>query len=211
MDITPLLKSLEDSGVATAVRNSSYWFPSLEAIHVMALSLVLGTITVVDLRLLGVTSKGRSIERLSGELLKWTWAGFALAVLSGFVMFTTNARVYAHNTAFQIKLALLVLAGLNMLVFHVTSARTMPRWDRQAAPALGKAAAVLSLVLWIAIVAAGRVIGFTTTGQEAKEKAPPPASAVDFDQFLGGGGSDSPSSSSAPAPAAPPARPKTAN
>jgi hypothetical protein len=191
MDIAPWLKALEDSGLATAIRNSLYLFPSLEAVHVIALSLVLGTITVVDLRLLGLASRSRSAERISTEVLAWTWAGFALAALTGFVMFMTNARVYAHNTAFQIKLLLLALAGLNMLIFHVTSARTMARWDRQAAPPLGKAAAVLSLVLWIAVVAAGRVIGFTTTGQEAKEKAPPPASVTDFDQFLGGG-SDSP-------------------
>lgn len=202
MHITPWLKALEDSGLATTIRHSSYLFPFLEAVHVMALSLVLGTITVVDLRLLGLASKERSAERVSMELLAWTWAGFALAVLTGVVMFTTNARVYAHNTAFQIKLVLLALAGLNMLVFHLTSARTMSRWDRQAAPPLGKAAAVLSLALWIAVVFAGRVIGFTTTGQEAKEAAPPPPS-VNFDDFLSGGSSDSPPG--APASSAPPA------
>ena len=203
MDITPWLKALEDSGLATAIRNSSYWFPCLEALHVMSLSLVLGTITVVDLRMLGLTSKGRSAERVSMEVLKWTWGGFALAVLTGVVMFTTNARVYAHNTAFQIKLVLLALAGLNMVLFHLTAARSMSRWDRQSAPAIGKAAATLSLVLWVAIIFAGRVIGFTTTGQEAKEKAPPPASATDFDQFLGGG-SDSPPAAASPAPNPPP-------
>ena len=197
MDITPWLKALEDSGLATTIRNSLYLFPSLEAVHVMALSLVLGTITVVDLRLLGLASRSRSATRISTELLNWTWAGFALAALTGFVMFMTNARVYAHNTAFQIKLALLALAGLNMLIFHVTSARTMARWDRQAAPPLGKAAAVLSLILWIAVVGAGRVIGFTTTGQEAREKAPPP-STTNFDDFLSGGPSSAP-----PAPPAP--------
>jgi hypothetical protein len=204
MDITPWLKSLEDSGVATAIRGSSYLFPSLEAVHVIALSVVLGTITVVDLRLLGFASKSRSAERVSMEVLKWTWGGFALAVLSGFVMFMTNARVYAHNTAFLIKLVLLALAGLNMLVFHLTAARTMDRWDRQAAPPIGKASAILSLALWIAVVFAGRVIGFTTTGQEAKERAPPPASAADLDAFLAGDSSDSPPASSASAPASPP-------
>lgn len=207
MDITPWLKSLEDSGLATTIRNSAYLFPCLEALHVMALSLVLGTITVVDLRMLGLTSKERSAERVSMELLIWTWGGFAIAVLTGVIMFTTNARVYAHNTAFQIKMALLALAGLNMLMFHLTAARSMRRWDRQAAPAIGKACATASLVLWIAVVFAGRVIGFTTTGQEAKEQAPPPASATDFDQFLGGDPSDSAPAapSSAPPPASPPA------
>jgi hypothetical protein len=204
MDITPWLKSLEDSGLATTIRNSSYLFPSLEAVHVIALSVVLGTITVVDLRLVGLASKARSAERVSMEVLKWTWGGFALAVLTGFVMFMTNARVYAHNTAFLIKLALLALAGLNMLIFHLTAARTMDRWDREAAPAIGRTSAILSLVLWIAVVFAGRVIGFTTTGQEAKEQAPPPASADDLDAFLAGGSSDSPPASSASAPASPP-------
>ena len=147
MDITPWLKALEDSGLATAIRNSSYWFPCLEALHVMSLSLVLGTITVVDLRMLGLTSKGRSAERVSMEVLKWTWGGFALAVLTGVVMFTTNARVYANNTAFQIKLVLLVLAGLNMVdvppdrgpVSHVaagTGSRRRPSARRPRNPAL---------------------------------------------------------------------------
>src|ERR1700749_4388683 len=161
MDMTPWLKSLEDSGVATTIRNSSYWFPCLEAVHVMALSLMLGTITVVDLRLLGVASKGRSAGRVSSEVLKWTWAGFAVVALTGFTMFTTNARVYAHNTAFLIKLGLLAAAGINMLVFHLTADRTIDRWARQAAPPIGKAAAALSLFLWVAVVFAGRVVGFT--------------------------------------------------
>src|SRR5665213_832736 len=94
MDITPWLKALEDSGLATAIRNSLYDFPFLEAVHVMALSLVFGTITIVDLRLLGVASTGRSTVRVSSELLKWTWAAFGLVVLTGAIMFTTNARVY---------------------------------------------------------------------------------------------------------------------
>ena len=197
MDIMPWLKALEDSGLATTIRHSVYLFPFLEAAHVMALSLVFGTVIVVDLRLLGLASNGRSATRVSDELLKWTWAAFALVVLTGVVMFTTNARVYAHNTAFLIKMALLAVAGLNMLGFHLTSARSMHRWDRQAAPAMGKAAAALSLTLWIAIIFAGRVIGFTTTGAEAKEAAPPP-STTNFDDFLSGAPSSAP-----PAPPAP--------
>src|ERR1700761_3991723 len=145
MDITPFLKSLEDSGLATTIRNSAYWFPTLEAVHVMALGLMLGTITVVDLRLLGLASKERSAERVSTEVLTWTWAAFAVVALSGFTMFTTNARVYAHNTAFLIKLGLLAAAGINMAVFHLTAERTIDRWDHEAAPPIGKAAAVLSL------------------------------------------------------------------
>jgi hypothetical protein len=196
MDITPWLKALEDSGVATTIRNSAYLFPSLEAAHVLGLGLMLGTITVVDLRLLGLASKDRSAVRVSNEVLLWTWIAFGFVVLTGFTMFTTNARVYAHNTAFLIKLCLLAAAGINMMVFHLTAARSMRRWDRLAAPPIGKAAALLSLALWIGVVFAGRVVGFTTTGMQAKESAPPP-STTDFDDFLTGG----PSSGPPPAPA----------
>jgi len=198
MNITPWLKALEDSGVATTIRNSSYLFPSLEAVHVIGLGLMVGTITVVDLRLLGLASWSRSAERVSDEVLKWTWAAFALVALSGFTMFTTNARVYAHNTAFLIKLVLLVAAGLNMALFHLTAARSMHHWDRKAAPPIGKAAAILSLLLWVAVVFAGRVVGFTTTGQQAKEQAPPP-STTNFDDFLSGGASSAPPAAPAPA------------
>jgi hypothetical protein len=187
MDISIWLKWLEDTGFATGVRNSLYLFPLLEAVHVMALSLVFGTITVVDLRLLGVASRHRPFERLSGELLKWTWAAFALTALTGAMMFTTNARVYANNTAFRIKLVLLVLAGLNMMAFHLTAGRTTRLWNsRPSAPTSGRIAAGLSLTLWIAIIFAGRVIGFTTTGAQAKMAAPPP-STVNFDDFLTNG------------------------
>lgn len=191
MDLNAFLKALENSGLATGIRSSLYFFPFLEAVHVMALSLVFGSITIVDLRLLGVASTERSTVRVSSELLKWTWAAFTLVVLTGAIMFTTNARVYAHNTAFLIKMGLLALAGANMAAFHLTAARTMPEWDRQkAAPGIGKAAAGLSLLLWIAIVFAGRVVGFTTTGAQARETKPPPA--ADFSDFLGGPASGPP-------------------
>jgi hypothetical protein len=200
MDITPFLKSLEDSGLATTIRNSAYWFPTLEAIHVMALSVMLGTITVVDLRMLGFASKGRSATRVSSEVLKCTWAAFAVVAISGVIMFTTNARVYAHNTAFLIKLCLLAVAGINMVIFHATAERSISEWDRTAAPPIGKAATALSLALWIGVVFAGRVVGFTTTGQEAKQAAPPPPT-TNFDDFLTGGASSGPPAAPAPAPA----------
>jgi hypothetical protein len=185
MDLAARLKSLEDTGLASYIRHSLYVFPFLEAVHVMALAVVFGTVTIVDLRVLGLASTARPFQRVADELLRWTWAGFAVSVLTGATMFTTNARVYADNTAFRIKLVLLALAGLNMLIFHVTAGRTASRWEYgRSAPAIGRTAAALSIVLWMAIIFAGRVIGFTTTGMQAKETAPAPS--VNFDDFLGG-------------------------
>jgi uncharacterized membrane protein len=204
MDLAAILKSLEDTGIASGIRNSLYWFPFLESIHVIGLSLVFGTITIVDLRLLGFASTRRPFERVSSDLLKWTWIAFAIVAVTGALMFTTNARVYTSNTAFRIKLVLLALAGLNMMMFEFTAGRTIPRWDHdRTAPPVGRIAAALSILLWIAVIFAGRVVGFTTTGAQAKQ-APAPAPGVNFDDFLSAG--PPAAAPPPPAPVAPPSK-----
>jgi hypothetical protein len=195
MSIHSVLDALQNSALATGIRNSLIWFPVLEALHVISFGLVFGTILIVDLRLLGVAGRERAYSRVSNDVLKWTWVAFGLALVTGSLMFTTNARVYVDNTFFRIKFALMALAGLNMLAFQLTTARTQAAWEKDpAAPRLGKIAAVLSLVLWLGVIFMGRAIGFTTTGAAHKE-APPPAANVDFDQFLNAG-----PASSAPSP-----------
>lgn len=202
MDISGWLKGLEQTGLATGIRDSLYIFPLIESVHVMALAVVFGTITIVDLRLLGFASTHRPFGRMSRELLRMTWGAFVVAALTGALMFITNARVYFDNTPFRVKMVLLALAGLNMAVFHLTAGKSVARWEKApTAPGIGKATATLSLTLWIAIIFAGRVIGFTTTGAQARE-APAPA-ATNFDDFLTGG----PDTPAPPGPGAAPANP----
>src|SRR5262249_33643062 len=122
------------------------------------------------------------------------------AALTGALMFMTNARVYYNNTPFRVKMVLLVLAGANMVLFHLTAGRSVARWEKApAAPGIGRLTAGLALTLWVAIVVAGRVSGFTTAGARAKE-APRPA--TNFDDFLTGG-ADAPAPASAPTSVAP--------
>ena len=188
------LDAIFNSGVSSAIRNSLYDFPLLEAVHVIALTLVFGTIMIVDLRLLGVAGTDRHYGRVSADLLKWTWVAFALAVLTGSLMFTANPKVYFHNTFFRAKFAVMLLAGLNMLVFQLTVAKREGEWgENRRGPMRGRVAAMLSLGLWFTVIVLGRSVGFTTTGQAAKMSAPPPN--VDFNSFL--------ESSSAPASGAP--------
>ena len=199
MDIHPALKALETTGLATGIRDSLLFFPLLEAVHVMALGLVFGTIMIVDLRILGVASKERSYGRVSADMLKWTWGAFALAALTGSLMFITNARVYFDNPFFRAKAMLLALAGLNMLVFQLTAGRNIDRWDSsRPAPTAGRTAAILSLVIWVLVIGMGRAIGFTTTGAAAKEAPPPPS--VNFDDFLTAGPSGAPATPPSDAP-----------
>jgi hypothetical protein len=182
MHIAALLKWLEATGLATRIRDSFFLFPLLESTHVLGLALVFGTIAVIDLRLLGLASTQRSFQRMASDILKWTWGAFALTAATGALMFITNAGVYYHNFYFRTKMLLLVLAGLNMAIFELTAGRTIHRWDKApAAPAVGKAVAAISIVLWISIIFMGRIIGFTTT--RAAVAAPPPA-GIDFDNFL---------------------------
>jgi len=184
MDINALLKAIEASGLATGIRDALWLFPLIESTHVIGLSLVFGTILIIDLRLLGVASAHRSFKQMASDILKWTWAAFALTALTGSLMFITNARVYYHNSFFRIKMLLLLLSGINMLVFELTAGRTIHRWDKApSAPRAGKAAAALSLAMWIGIIVMGRLVGFRTS--RAAVIAPPPA-GLNFDDFLQG-------------------------
>jgi len=188
MNIAALLASLEASAPATTIRNSLYIFPLLEATHVFGLAMVFGTIAIIDLRLLGVASTHRPFTRMASEILKWTWAAFALTAATGVLMFTTNAGVYYHNVFFRTKMLMLVLAGINMLVFDLTAGRTTQQWDKSpSAPLAGKTAAALSLVIWITVIFLGRWIGFTTTRASV---APAPGPEINFDNLFPGAPDD---------------------
>jgi hypothetical protein len=163
MDIAGFLALLEASNLAGRIRNSLYIFPLIESFHVIGLTMVFGMIAIIDLRLLGVASTRRPFMRIRSEVMKWIWAAFALTAATGLLMFITNAVVYYHNFNFRFKMALLALAGINMLVFELTAGRTVHRWNKDtAAPLAGRAAAALSLVIWISVIFMGRWIGFTT-------------------------------------------------
>lgn len=164
MTIEEFLTALQASGVANRIRDSLYLFPLIESTHVIGLTMVFGTIAIIDLRLLGIASTRRPFTRIADDILRWTWAAFALTVATGLLMFITNAGVYYHNFFFRTKMALLLLAGINMMLFELTAGRSVHRWDKdRAAPLAGKTIAAVSLVLWIAIIFMGRWIGFTTS------------------------------------------------
>ena len=183
MDVTAMLEWLQRTSVAVQIRDSLFTFPVLESIHVVGLALVFGTIAILDLRLLGVASTDRPVSRLMADLLKWTWAAFALTALTGGLMFSTNALVYFHNTFFRAKMVLLVLAAVNMLVFELTARKTMSSWDRgPTTPSIAKVVATVSLVIWVGVIVAGRVIGFTATRATVPAEAAPD---VNFEDLLG--------------------------
>lgn len=160
--VIALLGSLERSALAVSIAESKWAFPTIETIHVIALTLMFGTVLIMDLRLLGLASVKQRYIALKRDVLPWTWWAFGGAVVSGCLMFITQATDYYENEAFRVKLFLLLLAGINMLVFELMIARSAADWDRESSvPWPGKVAALLSIALWISIVFFGRRVGFT--------------------------------------------------
>ncbi len=159
---TNIWESIEYSPLGISIAESLWAFPTLETIHVIALVTVIGTIAVMDLRMLGVASGKMPITQVSKDTLPWTWAGFILAAITGTLLFVSKASSYMINPYFLMKMGLLALAGINMLYFHFVTWKNVGDWD--TAPNLPKGAkfaAIASLVLWIGIVFCGRAIGFT--------------------------------------------------
>jgi uncharacterized membrane protein YidH (DUF202 family) len=153
---------LYDTPLAAAIRANELLFPWFESVHVLAITLVLGSIAVVDLRLLGIASTSRPVTRLIREVLPVTWCAFAVAVFTGGTLFSSNAVAYAKNFPFQMKMALMLLAGLNMLVFHLVTHRGVAQWDEaRRTPFAARFAGAFSITVWLGIVAFGRWIGFT--------------------------------------------------
>jgi hypothetical protein len=156
------LKWLEATPLATTIRENEFLFPWIESVHVLAIVLVVGTISIIDLRLLGVASLDRAATYLMRAVLPLTWATFVIAAITGGLLFATNAPNYAHNFFFQGKMVLLATAGLNMAVFHAFGLRNVASWDTMPhTPPAAKAAGAVSLLLWVAVIAFGRWIGFT--------------------------------------------------
>jgi len=156
-----LMQSLYDSSIATAIRESPTLFPWIESLHVLMIAIVVGTIAIVDLRLIGVAAHRRGARQLIVDMLPFTWVAFVLAVASGTLLFLSNATGYYQSLPFRLKLLAIVVAGLNMAVFHLTAYRRIGDWDdRLPPPAAAKVAGVGSLTLWLLIIFLGRWIGY---------------------------------------------------
>jgi hypothetical protein len=162
MDFDVFFKWLYATPLAVTIRENEILFPWIESIHVLAIVLVVGTISIVDLRLLGLASVHRPVSRMMRDTLPYTWTCFAIAAITGALLFSSNAVTYAHNFYFRTKMCVLLLAALNMGIFHLFGGRDIAAWDTAARPPVAaRAAGGISLLVWIAVVATGRWIGFT--------------------------------------------------
>jgi hypothetical protein len=150
-----------DSPVGTAIRESDNAFSVIESVHVLSITLLVGTISILDLRMLGIILREIPVTRIARSVLPLTWAGFTMMLMSGFLLFWAEAAKNYLNPAFRVKMVLLLLVGLNPLIFHTTVYRRVTEWELEhRSPRRARAAACASLLLWSSIIVAGRAIAY---------------------------------------------------
>jgi len=161
VDLLELCRWLEDTWWATALRESGYAYPFVEGSHVMALALSVGAVLWFDLRLLGLTMRDDRVSDVFHQVRPWMLFGFAVMFVTGVLLFAARASDAYSSLYFRIKLGLLVLGAVNIVVFHTTIDRRRDEWDTAGRPpARARLAGGLSLVLWFAIIAVGRIMAY---------------------------------------------------
>lgn len=159
------LGALEASGLAQAMRQWLWLYPSVEVVHLVGIGLLFGSIVVLDLRLLGI-SRQIPVRVLARHVLPWTAASFLLIIPSGLLMFLAHASEFVESEVFILKMLLIMAAGLNAVLFHTITFRTADVWDteemrRLAPPPSARLAGALSVLLWISVIACGRLLAYT--------------------------------------------------
>jgi hypothetical protein len=152
---------LNDSRLAISIRESDVAFPVIETVHVLGITVLAGTVAMVDLRLLGIILKRDRVSDVARQILPLTWIGFGLMFVSGALLFASEAAKSYDNPAFRLKMLLLIAACANPMIFHSTVYRTVGEWDQaRVTPWRARVAAVLSLTLWSLIIMSGRAIAY---------------------------------------------------
>lgn len=151
--------ALEQSGLAFTIRDAVWIYPLANVLHVLAMGLLLGSIVLFDLRVLGF-GKGVATDRLARLALPLAIGALCLAAPTGFILFTAEAPAYLRNPVFLTKMGLIVVALINIVVFHRGAFRTMKEWAVTTAPPAARLTAGVSLALWLCVVVAGRFIAY---------------------------------------------------
>jgi hypothetical protein len=152
---------LEQTSIGTAIRESLWLFPVIETVHIFGIILLVGGTSILDLRLMGLTFRDEPVTKLAKRFLPWAWSGFIIQVGTGLLMFASEATKMYINTAFQIKMLMIVAAGVNAFVFHSLAYQSVGKWDKDpVAPVSARIAGLVSILFWFGIVAAGRWIAY---------------------------------------------------
>src|SRR3984885_393172 len=152
---------LNHTSTGTAIRESLWLFPIIETLHIFGIISLVGGTSILDLRLMGLTFRDEPVSRLAKRFLPWAWFGFIVQVVTGILMFASEASKMNTNWAFQVKMLLILTAGINAVVFHFLAYQSVDKWDKDpVAPMSARLAGSASILLWFGIVAMGRWIAY---------------------------------------------------
>src|SRR6202162_1533786 len=159
--ILSICQWLEQTTMGTHIRESLWMFPVIETVHIFGIILLVGATSILDLRLMGLTFRDESVSKLAGRFIPWALAGFIIQVLTGLLLFSSEATKMYGNMGFEIKMLLILVAGINAFVFHSIAYQSVGKWDNDpVAPFSARVAGLLSVLLWCGILAAGRWIAY---------------------------------------------------
>lgn len=161
MSLDHWLHWLDSTGFSATMRESVWAEPLVETIHVLTLTVFLGFVLLLDLRMLDLALRRKRVSELFEQMNPWLFGGFGVMVVSGLLLFSADPVAFYSTIFFKLKMIMLVLAGVNVLLFSMTAGRSMGEWDGAPRTPLGvKVTGAVSLLLWVSIVAAGRAIAY---------------------------------------------------
>ena len=161
LDPEAWMSALAAQPASIALHESLYAYTWIETAHVLGITLFVGTIAMVDLRLLGLAFRATPVSAMSGRILPWTLAGFVLMIATGLALFYAIPVRSYHSVWFRLKVVLMLLAAINIFVFHARVERDRAKWDLAAVPPPGaRLSAALSLSLWAGVVIGGRMMAY---------------------------------------------------
>jgi len=157
--VLPYCEWLQRTPIGIFMRQSDWAFPTVAALHILGYVPLIACTSMFGVRLAGWAFRDVPVSKLAGGLLPWSVAGFVVEVVTGTLLFCSSAATYAETNIFPVKLLLILLAGINALVFLRTSYRRVAAWDTAPMPPFGaRVAGCLSIVLWVAVLVMGRVL-----------------------------------------------------
>jgi len=158
MDPTAWAAALESSALGEWMRGDAWAYPVVNVLHLLGLTLLVGPIVLLDLRLLGAGGVF-PLGAVSRTLTAWSVAGLLVLLPSGFALFAADAGPLLDNPALRFKLVAIALAIVNAVAFRWLWSNRLAEWD-QAPPTFGRLQALVSILLWLAVPVAGRMIAY---------------------------------------------------
>ena len=151
--------------ISMTIQSVEWIIPAVQSVHILAIAIVMSSVIMVDLRLMGLLGHSQSITGMARRFIPWVWWALVVLLLTGLVLITAEPRRDLLNPVFQTKMALVVVAIVVTAIFQETVRRNMEFWDLSPGKRAGAwATAVVSLLVWTAIVGCGRWIAYVEHG-----------------------------------------------